>query len=469
MENQNERLLQFRRRDIEQVMGALRAGNSCALIGVDGVGKSMLLKRFLTPTLREYYLPETYDHTFFFVLNSHELNNVSPLSYYRRMASLLKPLMHQYGLPITGENALLIADEDVASDVLFQRVEALIQCDERLLIAFFLDEFDIAYAKIEPQFMRVLKALRYRARGRVCYIIVSNNLPQLICEARTRKLAREAFEELFNRRVIGIKPLGQEDAFMLIDERLKGVALRGYAPSYTSLRRLLFEVTGGHHGLLKTALQALIDGEVQLQERETVASLSEKLLDDETIISKCEQLWNSLSESEQQCLKHLQRGLLSKMLISQQFTNRQMHEVLYSLQIKGLLLESSRSKMYRCFAPLFGSFVMQQISSVAPGIQLDFARQQIWVDGILLPGRLTPSQVKLLRFLVAHAGEICPRQDTTRAVYDEEYNADLDDARLDALVERTRKHIGDDSRAPRFLETVRGSGHRLNEYQGEHF
>jgi DNA-binding response OmpR family regulator len=39
-----------------------------------------------------------------------------------------------------------------------------------------------------------------------------------------------------------------------------------------------------------------------------------------------------------------------------------------------------------------------------------------------------------------------------------------DDGRLDALIERTRLQIGDDQRHPRFIETVRGIGHRLNNY-----
>jgi DNA-binding response OmpR family regulator len=49
------------------------------------------------------------------------------------------------------------------------------------------------------------------------------------------------------------------------------------------------------------------------------------------------------------------------------------------------------------------------------------------------------------------------------------YNPKRDDARLDALVERTRKSLGDDAHPPRFIETVRGAGHRLHEYLGEHF
>jgi len=89
------------------------------------------------------------------------------------------------------------------------------------------------------------------------------------------------------------------------------------------------------------------------------------------------------------------------------------------------------------------------------------------VDGILQPKHLTPKEFRLLRYLADHHGEICPREETTRAVYEQEYTSKRDDARLDAIVERTRTCIGDDLRTPRFLETVRGLGHRLNKYLGE--
>lgn len=114
-----------------------------------------------------------------------------------------------------------------------------------------------------------------------------------------------------------------------------------------------------------------------------------------------------------------------------------------------------------------GASIMKRFSANLSGLQIELTGRYVWVDGVLLSRHLTAKEFKLLCHLAAHAGRVCPREDTTRVVYGEAYNPHRDDARLDALVERTRKSIGDDPRSPRFLETVRGVGHRLNEYLGE--
>ena len=132
--------------------------------------------------------------------------------------------------------------------------------------------------------------------------------------------------------------------------------------------------------------------------------------------------------------------------------------------LKGILHEVKAETSFQCFSPLFAAFVARQ---GVPGLQLDLARQQVWIDGILQTKHLTVMEFRLLRFLASHSGDICPREETTQAVYGDRYLAKDDAARLDALVERARKSIGDTSRPPRFLETIRGVGHRLNDYVGE--
>jgi DNA-binding response OmpR family regulator len=100
-------------------------------------------------------------------------------------------------------------------------------------------------------------------------------------------------------------------------------------------------------------------------------------------------------------------------------------------------------------------------------LQLDRVQCRVYVDGILLPKPLTGKQFEFLDFLATHAGKVCTRAETNQAVYGESYIPHRDDARLDALIERARLQIGDDQRPPRFIETVRGEGYRLNEYIGE--
>jgi len=101
------------------------------------------------------------------------------------------------------------------------------------------------------------------------------------------------------------------------------------------------------------------------------------------------------------------------------------------------------------------------------GLQLDRTSRQVWVDGVPRPQRLTKSQIKLLRFLGSRRDEVCPRKDTVWEVYGNVYVPQVDDGRLDAMVERTRRKIEENPRKPRFLLTVRAVGHRLNEYLRE--
>jgi transcriptional regulator with XRE-family HTH domain len=102
------------------------------------------------------------------------------------------------------------------------------------------------------------------------------------------------------------------------------------------------------------------------------------------------------------------------------------------------------------------------------GLQLEPSSRRVWIDGSPLSEPLSIRQFKLLQFLAEHAGEVCPREETSEAVYEERSHISHNDAALlDALIERTRLHIGDDVRNPRFIETVGGVGYRLNGYIGE--
>jgi hypothetical protein len=228
-------------------------------------------------------------------------------------------------------------------------------------------------------------------------------------------------------------------------------------------------VTGSHSGMLKAVVAAFTEGNLAFDTQELHERVLERLLNEVSIANKCEQLWSHLSESEQQCLKWMREGRVARKLLLQHLPAREVDEALHSLLLKGVLIgDEYNPEVYHCFSPLFAFYLTRHIITISPGLELDTTRLCVWVDGSMQTKRLTAKEVKLLRFLALHAGEVCPREETTNAVYGELYNSQRDDARLDALVERTRKKIGDNSRSPRFLETVRGMGHRLNQYLGEH-
>lgn len=465
--NYHERPFAFRADGIDFIIRMLRAGKSCILVGVDGIGKTTLMRSLLSPDVREHYLGEDKMRFIFLPLNAHELAQPSALGYYRHMAFLLEPVLADYQLlsPLH-KNPLAITNEEVARQLLFDLVDALLApCKQRKLV-FVFDEFDVAFTETEPQFFRVLHALRTRSVGRVCYVAASKNVPSLICDAQSKRVVREMFPELFNGNIGGVGPLDEQEASDVIEQ---GLAKHGKTSS-ASLRRFLLEVTGAHPGMLTAVAAAWnhrVDPPVERGQREL---LIHTLLQEMTVVSQCEQVWYSLSEIEQHCLKQVPRALLVKHPDLPPYGSRQIQDALHALLLKGILREEHRtSKNYQCFSPLFASYVAQQFSAGSSGLQLDYSRQQVWIDGTLCTSHLTQKEFQLLRFLAEHAGEICSREETTRAVYDETYDPKSDDARLDALVERTRKSIGDTSRPSRFLETVRGAGHRLKEYLGEPF
>ncbi len=463
--NYHERPLAFRADSIDFIIRMLRAGKSCILVGVDGIGKTTLMRSLLALDVREHYLGDDKKRFMFLPLNAHELAQPSALGYYRHMAFLLESILPD-DQPHSSlhKNPLAITNEEVARQLLFDLVDALLSLWKRRKLVFVFDEFDVAFTETEPQFFRVLQALRTRSLGQVCYVAASKNVPSLICDAQSQRVVREMFPELFNGNVAGVRPLDRQEADAVLGQ---GFTKYGKTSS-PSLRHFLLEVAGAHPGLLM-AVAAVWSKEMDaLAERGQRELLMHSLLQEMTVVSQCEQIWYSLSEIEQQCLKQLPRGLLVKYPDLPPYRPRQIQEALNMLLLKGILREEHRtSKSYQCFSPLFASYVVQQFSAGSPGLQLDHTRQQVWIDGTLYPAHLTQKEFLLLRFLAQHAGEICSREETTRAVYGEAYDPKSDDARLDALVERTRKSIGDTSRPSRFLETVRGAGHRLKEYQGE--
>jgi two-component system phosphate regulon response regulator OmpR len=70
--------------------------------------------------------------------------------------------------------------------------------------------------------------------------------------------------------------------------------------------------------------------------------------------------------------------------------------------------------------------------------------------------RLTAVESTLLENLARHAGKILSREELARLC-----GIDGNDRTIDVQVTRLRRKIGDDSRTPRYLQTIRGQGYLL--------
>ena len=89
--------------------------------------------------------------------------------------------------------------------------------------------------------------------------------------------------------------------------------------------------------------------------------------------------------------------------------------------------------------------------------EIDPSAREVRRDGEALP--LRPRELDLLLALLARAGEVVPRRTLLVEVWG--YSSRAQTRTVDWHVAELRRHLGDSSEDPRFIETVRGVGYRL--------
>jgi DNA-binding response OmpR family regulator len=72
---------------------------------------------------------------------------------------------------------------------------------------------------------------------------------------------------------------------------------------------------------------------------------------------------------------------------------------------------------------------------------------------------LTPTEMRFLECLMHNAGRVVTRDMLVDWVWGYDYEGESN--RVEVYIRRLRQKLGDDSAAPRYIETLRGSGYRL--------
>ncbi len=89
------------------------------------------------------------------------------------------------------------------------------------------------------------------------------------------------------------------------------------------------------------------------------------------------------------------------------------------------------------------------------GLEVDVSRRQVSVDGKLV--EISSAEFDLLRLFVSRPGHVFDRDEILDALKGVEWDAY--NRSIDVIVSRLRKRLGDDTKQPRFLKTVRGAGY----------
>ncbi len=91
------------------------------------------------------------------------------------------------------------------------------------------------------------------------------------------------------------------------------------------------------------------------------------------------------------------------------------------------------------------------------GLTLDTATRRVTLDEAEVD--LTTTEFELLRILMESRGRVLSRGTLLRRLRG--LDADVYDRAVDMLVSRLRRKLGDDSRTPRFVKTIRGAGYQF--------
>ena len=87
---------------------------------------------------------------------------------------------------------------------------------------------------------------------------------------------------------------------------------------------------------------------------------------------------------------------------------------------------------------------------------LDLANERLWCGDQALA--LRPKTFALLRYLVAHPGQLLTKAALLDALWPETM---VSEVALSVCIRELRQALGDDARAPRFIETVHRRGYRF--------
>lgn len=359
--------LEFRRDLVSAVMECIRGGESCALVGVSGVGKSALLRRIRQPHVKAHYLDEkakeasdtSADNCLFVITDCNLL--VEPVEWglfelmgestARALADLTagsearekETAKTGKGLPELGASIEKIVQETRAAreTALAQRnlsqIIRLVSGAGFTRIVFFLDEFDAIAPRAEPRVLNNLRGLRDEYRPRVIYVTLTRSILPLL--RRDIKKVAEGFNEMF-RNTYAVTPYTRSDARVFISELTELFSTSLPEQEVAGLIR----ATGGHAGLIKAGFEYL-----RKRRAGSRAHLWDEMLSDPIVRDESKKIWQCLDVREQDVLRKIAR---------RETLGTPERDIVQNLSAKGLVTGKAEHPVLFCH--LFAEYVSGQ-------------------------------------------------------------------------------------------------------------
>lgn len=436
--------LSYRSNEARQVMEWVRAGQCGTIIGLRGAGKSNFLQFLFHEDVRKQHLGQNSKAFHFIPVDLLSLTERTAWGVYETLLDNVVKKLHppDWGKPVLSEISDLYREVFRTRDALiaqraFEHCVTLMSQQSTQRLVFIFDEFNM-FRDLPTVLFRCLRAIRDAHKDQICFIVASTQEFTELCDYQEDI---EHFHRLVSRNICWLGPYNERDAREMI--------------SYLAARRdrtlaeddiaNLYELSGGHAGLLKTVLSVIWSNDSQSTSLMDLAGL----MNEPSIRRECGKIWESLSDAEKAALCSI--------------NNREViqPQMLRHLAARGLVRMSGAETDF--FSPLFAAYTKEQTPPPTNGTYISHSNHIVQIDGRRIDD-LTELEFEVLFYLYESHGRLCTKDDIVKNVYRQRYDnfqGGVTDEALQALISRLREKIEPDRSHPRYVVTVRGEGYKF--------
>lgn len=427
-----------REKEIKLFFPYIEQGLSSQLVGLPGSGKSNIFRLLAyNKDARTYNFGEYEKHLHFVYIDCTEIKG-------RPMLDVIKFILISLSFSL-GERRLVeesrqintflkegleVPDEMMVFQSLKKSLDYL-SIEKKLTIHLLFDKFDSILPHITSQFFTNLRILRNHAKYRFGSIFsLTRPLedvidPLLLADYHDLIAGNIVFTTLYDQRGM--------------DFRLTYIEKAGRKTLPEDIKAKVIELSGGHAKIAKLSYEALIS------EENVPQNIEEFLLKRPTIQGALYEIWNALLPEEQLALKK----------------NEPYDEIKNSLPY---LTNSYLVGENGITIPLFTTYITSVPVESAEKISYNEERNEILMGNANLSDKLSPSEFKLLKYLIQNKERLCPKDEIIESVWGNQKSYEgVTDQALDQIFYRLRKKVEQDPSNPRYVHTIKGKGYKLSD------
>lgn len=418
--------------EVEKVLNFIKSGKSVEVIGLPGTGRNNFLKLLsYNRKVRLKHLGENQKWFHFVYTDFSEVKKRSPYDVIKFILISTAYSLSERDLKKEYETVNSFLKEAIGFQdelILFQALKKSIDylaIEKELTVIFIFDRFEQYTQDVNEQFFTNLKILRNRAKYRFSSIF---SLSRPLEEALETSVLSE-FQEFLSGNNVYLRiydPTG-------LDFRLSYLEKVTGKKTSEKIKKEIIDLTGGHGKLARLSYEAI------LSEATAPKDLKKFLFEKTAIKNALLEIWASLNPSEQVFLK----------------TGEKNEDLTY-LEGIGLLKDK------KVTIPLLEEYVKNISIEKDEKITFNAEKNEILKGNEPITEKLSPSEFRLLRFLILQEEKICEKDEIIQAVWkDTKTQEGVTDQALDQIIYRLRKKIEEDPNDPTHLLTVKGRGFKF--------